>query len=103
MEISKSDESQYRKEVKEGIQIFQKSFEGAAKTKDFPEKKQLFEKSAREALQAINDAAKALANKEILAQKDQLQKDYDHYLQQSTPDNQKQVEQDLSAFRKTLE
>jgi len=102
MEISKSDESQYRREVKEGLEIFNKSFQDGAKTKKFPEKKALFEKSTREAMNAIGDAAKALMNKEILAQKEKLEKDYDHYLMEPTPENQKQVEKDIEGFKDSL-
>lgn len=102
MEISKSDESRYRQEVKQGVDVFHKSFEGAAKTKDFPEKKGLFEKATREAMQSIDDAAKALMNKELLAQKEKLQKDYRHYLEQPTPENREQVEKDIKGFKEIL-
>ena len=102
MEISKSDESQYRHEVKEGLDVFKKSFEGGVETKKFPEKKELFEKSSKEAMQGIHDAAKALMNKEILAQKEKLEKDYDQYLEQPSPKNRKQVEKDLESFKDSL-
>lgn len=102
MEISKSDESQYRHEVKEGLDVFNKSFQGGAETKKFPEKKMLFDKAAKEAMQGISDASKALMNKEILAQKEKLEKDYGQYLIEPTPENRKQVEKDIESFKDSL-
>lgn len=101
MEISNSEA--YRKEVQEGVQIFEKSFKGAAETKKFPEKKALFERSSREALKGIGDAAKALMNQRILEEKEKLEKDYGNYLSNPTPENEQQVEKDLQSFKKTLQ
>jgi hypothetical protein len=53
-------------------------------------------------MQCIGDAAKALMNKELLAQKEKLQKDYLHYLDQPNPENCKQVEKDIKDFEGIL-
>lgn len=103
MDISKSDSIRYRQEVKQGVDIFQKSFKEAAETKDFPEKKDLFDKSAKEAMQAIGDAAKALMNKEILAQKEKLEKDYNDYQRDPSAENSKKIAEDIKSFKNILE
>jgi len=103
MEIQKpSDESSvYKKEIQQGVKIFDESFKEMEKTKNFPQKKQEFENAMQESLQAIQDAATSLANKELIQQKDQLSKDYQDYLTSPTPQNAEKVEKDLNSLRES--
>lgn len=104
MEIGKTgDSAEYRKEIQEGVQIFEKSFKGVRETKNFPQKTAEYEKSIDEAMQAIQDAATALTNKKLLEIKDQLDKDYHGYLDNPTAQNAEKVEKDLDSLRKSAQ
>lgn len=105
MEIDKmgGDSAAYRKEIQEGVQIFEKSFKGVRETKDFPQKTAEYEKSIDESMQAIQDAATALMNKKLLEMKDQLDKDYHVYLDNPTAQNAEKVEKDLDSLRKSVQ
>lgn len=101
MEIQKAgdDSSAYKNEIKEGVQIFDKSFKEMKETKNFPQKKQEFNNAMQESLKAIQDAATALANKELLKKKQQLDQDYQAYLQTPNSENEKKVEKDIDSLR----
>jgi hypothetical protein len=105
MEIQKpgDDASIYRKELQQGVKIFEESLQGFRETKKFPEKKMEYEKAMNESLKAIQDACSALMNKELVHEKDQLSKDYQNYLSNPTDTNANKLEKDLNDLRKSSE
>ena len=100
MEVQKpgDDFAAYRKEIKQGADIFEKSFQGM-QTAKFPAQKAEFEKSTQEALQAIQDACKGLANEQLNKVKDQLTADYQSYLTNPNAENQEKVQHDIDDLR----
>jgi len=99
MEVQKpGDDAEYRKEVQRGTKIFEESFQGMQKAK-FPQQKAEYEKSTGEALQAIQDACKGLANEQLNKVKDQLAKDYQSYLSNPNKENEGKVEHDIDDLR----
>ena len=102
MEIRPSEDSSiYKNELQQGVKIFEKSFKGYQETKNFPAKKMEYEKAMGESLQAIQDACKALMNKELAAKKDQLSKDYQDFLNNPSSQNASKVEKDLDSFHES--
>jgi hypothetical protein len=102
MEIPPGEESSiYRKEIQQGLQIFEKSFKGYQETRKFPEKKMEFQKAMAESLQAIQDACSALMNKELVEKKDKLSKDYQEFLNHPTSQNANQIEKDVNSMRES--
>lgn len=93
-------EAAYKREVVEGAKIFEKSFEGYAKSKLPPQRKE-YKDSMNLALQAMQDAMQALMSKELLKEKDQLSKDYQKYLSEPTAANAQKVKNDLNVIKKT--
>ncbi len=99
MEISGPDRAQYRKEIQEGVQIFEKGFKEIQKKKTFPAQKQEYETSMEESLKAIQDAAKALANESMQKMKERLEADYDNYLSSPTEANKEKVQRDIDNLK----
>jgi len=105
MEIQKpgDDQAIYKREIKQGVKIFEESLKGFQDTKKFPEKKMEYEKAMNESLKAIQDASSALMNKELVQEKEQLSNDYKNYLTNPSEENAKKIEKDLGALRKSSE
>lgn len=103
MEIQKpgDDQSIYKKELQQGVKIFEESLKGFRDTKKFPEKKMEYEKAMNESFKAIQDACTVLMNKELASEKEQLSKDYQSYLSNPSAENANKVEKDLDALRKS--
>lgn len=97
------DSAAYRKEIQEGVQIFEKSFKGIRETKDFPQKTEEYEKAIDESMQAIQDAATALMNKKLLEIKAELDKDYHTFLDNPSAKNAEKVEKDLDSLRESTQ
>ncbi len=99
MEVQKpGDDAQYRGEVQKGAKIFEESFKGMQKAK-FPQQKEEYQKATGEALQAIQDACKGLANDQLSKVKDQLAKDYQSYLSNPSKENEGKVEHDIDDLK----
>ena len=103
MEIQKGegDSSVYRKELQQGIKVFEESFKGMRETKNFPQKKQEYEKATEKSLQAIQDAASALMNQALIQMKDRLGNDYQTYMDSPTQENAEKIEKDLDSLRES--
>ena len=97
------EQDRYRKEAQEGIKIVQESFKSMEETKNFPEKKMVLDRALREALQAVQDAARGLMNQKLLDEKAQLDKDYSAYTQAPNEENKKRVETDIENMKKTAD
>jgi hypothetical protein len=99
MEINpNANQAQYHKEVQEGKQIFQKSFQEMQKSKMEPQKQE-FSKAANESLKAIHDSAKALMNTELQKQTQQLKDDFNAYQNDPTEENANRVSSDLDTIQ----
>ncbi|MDN3505655.1 MAG: hypothetical protein P0S96_00285 [Simkaniaceae bacterium] len=103
MEISKpgEDKSIYKKELQQGVRIFEESLKGYRDTKKFPEKKMEYEKAMKESFKAIQDACTALMSKELSGEKEQFSKDYQNYLSNPSAENANKIEKDLDVLRKS--
>ncbi len=103
MEVQKPGDNAkaYRQEIQQGTKIFEESFKGMQKAEQqkFPEKKAEYEKSTQEALKAIQDACKGLANAHLNQLKDQLAHDYQSYLSSPSKENEERVQHDIDDLK----
>lgn len=90
---------QYQRELKEGVQLFEKGFKAMQQSK-LDAQKQEYEKSMKESLQVIQDTATALMNKKLLHMKEQLAKDYNNYLSNPTDVNRDKIQNDIDTLKK---
>jgi len=102
MEISgkRPDESMYKQEAKQAVELFEKGFKHM-QTSKFEAQKEQFEKAMHKSLQVIHDAAKGLMNQEILKQKEQLALDFHDYLEDPTLSNQQKVMRDIDGLKES--
>lgn len=95
---SKEELERYAQDYKKGLNLFQKSFEDYNKPDvEFHKKKQL-KKVMDETLQVMNETARIALEKGKLENERNLNIDYQDFLKNPTPVNQKKVADDLKAL-----
>ena len=100
MEVSGNQPTQevYKQEWDRSIEIFEKSFEGLESSQSEPQKN-MYQKALKESLQAMQDSASALMNKELLIKKEKLDGDLQEYLNDPSQDHSRQVHEDLDNLK----
>jgi len=102
MEIPGENRAIYKQELLKGVDLFEAGFKAIQKP-TFKEKKEEYEKSMRESLQVVQDAAAALMNKHLLETKAKLDKDYQNYLANPSDSNRDQIQRDIDSIKKSTE
>jgi len=91
----------YKHDFERSVDLFQSSLQEYEKAKEFNKKKK-FKDVMDKALQIMNETASACLSKKSITEKDQLQKDYQNFLQHDTPNTLKRLNDDLDQLKKSL-
>jgi hypothetical protein len=91
--------AQYKQDFSRSVDLFQRSLEEYEKA-DEVHKKAKFKEVMDKALQVMNETAKGALSTEAEKQKEQLEKDYQHFIAQNTPENYQKVTEDVADLKK---
>ncbi len=80
----------YKSECQRGADLFKKSLDKYESTKN-QEKKYEFEKVIQDSLKVMNEACRGMKKEKALHQEEKLQKDFDDYKSQPTPEKLQQL------------
>jgi len=93
--ISPQDRKLYEQEYKNGAKLFQETLDDYAHANS-KYQKQAFKNVMDKALDVLNQSARALNEDKLLQQNAKIQKDYETFKQQDTPEAQQKLNDDLS-------
>lgn len=92
-------QEEYKKEYQESVRIFSESLNEYHGTTEF-QKKAMLKKAMSKSLQAMGDSAAGMLNKELQAQKNQLQNDYDSFTSHESEEGYERLQGDIQSMRK---
>ncbi|MCB1107427.1 MAG: hypothetical protein KDK76_04950 [Chlamydiia bacterium] len=97
-QYSKEELEKYQQDYEKGLHLFKESFKDYNK-EDAPfHKKEQLKKVMMESLQVMNETAKVALTKEKQQDELKLNADFEAFLNDTTPENQKKVANDLEAL-----
>ena len=92
------ENSSYRKDFQESVNLFEKSFKGV-QTSTFDEQRTQFVKVMQDSLRTMQESANGLLNERLITLKNTLSNDLNQYLDSPTAEHQQKVQSDLNQIK----
>lgn len=99
--ISPQTREIYRQDCERGVNLFQQSLE-AYQSSQIDAQKEAYKDVMEKALQVIHETASQFLTQEKQKEELNLEKDYQNYIANPTPENLKTLNQDLQHFKKGI-
>ena len=102
--ITPRQEKEYKKEYLHGEELFQKALHQAAKTEPAgnPYQQEQFRSVMNDAMNVLNQSARALKRDDLIKQNAQIAHDFSTYKAKPTKEAQQKLNQDLDAAKKSI-
>lgn len=100
--ISPQEKKMYEQEYKKGVDLFQHALQQSSEAKNPYQKKQ-FQDVMNKAMNVLNETAKELKRKDLMAQNKQIASDYKAYQKDSSDIVANKLNEDLDKAKESIE